>query len=148
MLGSLARKLRALGLDTAYLAPGDDAGAVALCRRQGRVLVTADAQLVLFARARGVEAVAVRGRSDAARIAELAAAARGAGIRLTRGDSRCSLCNGPLASLGRADVEGEVAPAIAARHRAFSCCTLCGHLYWKGTHWKKLRSLGRLLDRS
>ena len=50
MLGSLARKLRALGFDTAYYKSGDDLGIITLAARSSRIILTADRSLASLAR--------------------------------------------------------------------------------------------------
>ncbi len=145
MLGSLARKLRATGFDTVYYAAGDDDGALRLCRRQRRALVTADRALASSAVHKGVSSLLVGGRDDTARVSSMVQAANLAGLRLLPGAPRCSACNGRLSSRKVNDVRGELPSSVAALHREFYSCSRCGQLYWKGSHWKKLRSIRRLL---
>ena len=146
MHGSLARKLRALGFDSSYYARGGDSGIIGLAAREGRVILSSDRALVARASTGGVPAVLLEGRSDGSRISEISAGASRLGIPLRRGDSLCSLCGGDLVTLSRADVAGLVPPSVEGRHRLFFRCASCGHLYWRGGHWKKLRSLARRLE--
>ncbi|MDG6946277.1 MAG: hypothetical protein JRN40_02315 [Nitrososphaerota archaeon] len=148
MLGSLARKLRALGFDTTYYRSGGDAQLLKLAAMEGRVVLTSDRALADSAAAKGVAAVLLRGGSDRRRLSEIAAAAGPLGFELARGDPFCSLCGGVLERVGWGDVSGMVPASVKRRHREFFRCVACGHPYWKGTHWKKLRSLaGRLGQR-
>ena len=146
MLGSLARKLRAFGLDTAYYRTGDDSGIVQLARSEGRMIITADRGLAALARSRGVAALLATGRTDGARISSLVDSARSAGLPIVRGPALCSLCGGSLEAISRADAASSVSPSILRRHRIFLRCMSCGHLYWRGSHWKKLRRLERAFD--
>lgn len=146
MLGSLARKLRVLGFDTAYYKSGDDSGIIRLAAESGRVILTADRALGALAARRGVNAVVLTGRSDGSRVKALVKTARLAGFSLHKGDPLCSLCNGELERLGRDDVAGKVPRSVEARHRLFYECRSCGKVYWKGGHWKKLRSFERMLE--
>ncbi len=145
MLGTLARKLRALGFDTSYYGKGDDAGILWLALAEGRVLITSDRPLVERARSRGLTALLLTGKKDTNRIASLVGLAKFYGVPLTRGDSLCSICGGRLEPLRRADVSGKVPPMVVKRHRIFFRCFDCGRYYWKGSHWKKLRWLERIL---
>ena len=145
MLGSLARKLRALGFDTSYYRSGGDAQLVRLAATEGRVILTSDLELAGFARARGVPAILLRGESDGRRLSEIAAAAGPLGLALVTGDPLCSLCGGVLERVTKAEVSAEVPAGVQRSHRVFFRCVTCGQVYWKGSHWKKLRSLaGRL----
>ena len=145
MLGSLARKLRAFGFDTPYFKEGDDAALISLAREEKRVLLTSDGSLSRRARSRHVPALLITGSKESQRISSLRAAAKVAGIRIESGTRRCSVCNGRLRALRRADVSGSVPASVERRHRLFFQCVECGHRYWRGTHWKKLRWLERRL---
>lgn len=145
MLGSLARKLRALGYDTTYYGKGEDAALVGQAKREGRVILTADRQLASWASSRVPKVILVTGRNDGSRIRAIGQAARASGIKLVSGDSLCSLCGGEMEPLTKKDVVGRVPPPVGRRHRLFYRCRSCGQIYWRGTHWKKLRSLARRL---
>ena len=145
MLGSFARKLRALGFDTEYFREGGDDRALALASRECRVLLTADRGLASAAERSGVPVVVVEGRSDGGRLRSLVSGAAGAGVTLRSGDSRCSLCNGRLSRAQRGALSSELPGRVIASHRTFFRCTRCGKIYWKGSHWKKLRRLGGYL---
>jgi len=145
MHGSLARKLRAIGFDSAYYGRGEDSGIIELAAKGGRVILSSDRSLVTRASSCGLPAILLRGRSDGSRIREVSLGAAKLGILLNRGGSLCSLCGGELETLSRAGVSGLVPPSVERHHRLFFRCTSCGHLYWHGGHWKKLRSLTRQL---
>jgi uncharacterized protein with PIN domain len=148
MLGSLARKLRALGFDTAYYRSGDDSGIMALAALSGRIMLTADRSLASLASGRGLKAVLLVGTNDNQRVRAIAKAASDMGFPLTRGASLCSLCGSELERVRRVEVKGQVPPSVEIRHRVFYRCVSCKKLYWRGSHWKKLRSLGRELKMS
>jgi len=145
MLGSLARKMRALGFDTLYYSAGDDGGIMRIARSAGRVILTADRSLAERARTGRASVLLISGKRDSRRLASLLIAAKSSGISLVRGEPLCSLCNGDLQTMKRADVVGQVPPSVARRHRLFFKCAECGQYYWKGSHWKKLRWLERIL---
>jgi uncharacterized protein with PIN domain len=146
MLGSLSRKLRVLGFDTAYYRSGGDDALLVLASDEGRIILTSDRTLASLARARGVRALLVEGRNDRARIRSIVSAARASGVPLRRGDSLCSVCGATLLPLARSAALGLVPPTVGRRHRLFFRCSACGQVYWRGSHWKKLRSLARLIE--
>jgi len=146
MLGSLARKLRALGFDAAYYRSGEDAGLLERSVKEGRIILTADRSLAARAEAKGIKAIPVFGRTDGERVGAMAAGAVACGINLVRGDPLCSLCGGELRRARKDEISGEVPPAVWRRHRLFFECTECGQLYWRGSHWKKLMSLAARLE--
>jgi hypothetical protein len=44
-----------------------------------------------------------------------------------------------LDALDAAPADGEVPPAVRARHDAFWRCPSCRRVYWRGSHWRRLR---------
>jgi uncharacterized protein len=146
MLGSLSRKLRALGFETSYYKEGDDMGLLKLCKDEDRILLTADRSLASMAKSKGISVFLVLGRRDSTRLAQLGSAASAEGLELVKSGPFCSVCGGNLMRARRAEVTGKVPLSVQARHRAFFECVTCGRYYWKGSHWKKLRWLGRRLS--
>jgi uncharacterized protein with PIN domain len=148
MLGSLARKLRALGFDAAYYRSGGDSDLLGLALREGRIILTADRSLVARADAKGARAILLAGTSDGERVGSLARGAAARGMALVRGEPLCSLCGGALRTVEKGEASGKVPPAVVRSHRLFFECSSCGQMYWRGSHWKKLMSLARRLKRS
>lgn len=146
MLGSLARKTRAFGFDTVYLKDTQDKEMTKKAKSDRRILLTADRALASFARDRGVATFLLSAETDAGRLKEIRVQASAEGVPLVRGDSLCSLCNGKLEPLGPEALEGDVPEEIRAHHKLFFRCEDCGHVYWRGEHWKKLRRLGAVFD--
>lgn len=148
MLGSLARKLRAFGFDTSYYRGGEDSDLIRLASSDGRIVLSSDKSLVDRARARKLAALLITGGTEGKRISSLGSGAIDAGLMLSRGEPRCSVCNGNLERIPRAKVKGRVPPLVETRHRLFYRCLACGKYYWRGSHWKKLRWLERQLGES
>jgi uncharacterized protein len=148
MLGSLARKLRIFGFDTAYFKEGEDAELETLARSQRRIILTSDRLLFAHSRARGLRAVLVSGRTDRARLLSVRAQV-GAGQDLWIGAetaSRCAACNGELVRIGKEEATAaKLPPRVLARHRLFFRCTACSRFYWRGGHWGRLRRLSSSL---
>ncbi|MDG6898659.1 MAG: hypothetical protein JRN24_02865 [Nitrososphaerota archaeon] len=143
MLGSLARKLRAFGFDALFYREGGDERLIKAARESGRVVVTADRTLSATLARKGLGVLLVEGKTDSFRIGVLLARAAEKGMRLEPGDPRCSVCNGRLRGVRRAEVTARLPDYIVGRHRLFEECAACHKLYWRGSHWKKLRSQRR-----
>jgi uncharacterized protein len=145
MLGSLARKLRIFGFDTAYFKEGDDSALVKLARRESRVILTSDKALFGGASRLGIPTLLVVGRSDGTRLAAVARAFR---LDLKHRESRCAKCNGVLTKVGKQEAKDAAVPArVVARHRIFYRCTSCSSVYWRGGHWVRLRRLSSTIRR-
>ena len=147
MLGSLARKLRIFGFDTLYFREGKDSELKALARRQGRTILTSDSDLFRSSIGGGLNAFLIVGRTDRARLLSLQ---KQTGMALARKGpgraSRCAVCNGELSVVSKSQISNEdVPPKVLERHRLFFQCRSCSRLYWRGSHWKRLRPLSRAL---
>ncbi|MGI5377860.1 Mut7-C RNAse domain-containing protein [Streptomyces sp. CA-251387] len=132
-LGTLARRLRLLGVDTAY--ESTDIGDPALAAR------SAAEQRVMLSRDRGL----LRRR-------ELWA---GAFVYSTRPDeqlrdvldrfrpelrpwTRCTACNGLLKEATKEEVADQLEGGTQRSYDVFAQCGQCGRAYWKGAHHEQL----------
>jgi len=134
-LGTLARYLRLLGFDTLYRNDYDDHEIVRLAHDQSRIILTRDKGLLKHtAVTRGRW---IRHTRPIDQLRETLAAFDLAAI--ARPFTRCALCNGGLRRLARRSVSTLVPARVRERHDKFARCTLCGHIYWPGTHTVRLR---------
>jgi uncharacterized protein with PIN domain len=139
MCGGLARWLRALGVDTSY-APGiDDALLVQQAQAERRTVVSSDHKLFERRLFTSGELSGVLMPVGLPLNEQVHFVARH--LKLTVGFPRCMLCNGTLAAVDR----GEVADVVPARSliwaREFFRCAACGHVYWDGTHWRRIQAV-------
>ncbi|MGW2820649.1 Mut7-C RNAse domain-containing protein [Streptomyces sp. NPDC001443] len=135
-LGTLARRLRLLGVDTAY--ESTDIGDPALAAR------SAAEQRVMLSRDRGL----LRRR-------ELWA---GAFVYSTDPDdqlrdvldrfapelrpwTRCTACNGLLKEATKDEVADQLKHGTQASYDVFAQCRECGRAYWKGAHHEQLEAI-------
>ncbi|MBO0872192.1 MAG: Mut7-C RNAse domain-containing protein, partial [Pseudonocardia sp.] len=127
-LGALARRLRLLGIDTAYQRDAEDDTLVRIASGQRRVLLTKDRGL-LMRRALWAGAY-VRGDRPGDQLADV----------LDRFDpplaphSRCPTCNGELVAVAKEAVLGGLRPGTRRSYHRFTRCARCGQVYWRGAH--------------
>ena len=134
-LGTLARYLRLLGFDTLYRNDYDDHEVVRLAHEQSRIILTRDKGLLKHAAvARGRW---IRHTRPLEQLRETLAAFDLGGS--ARPFTRCALCNGSLRPLARRSVVSLVPAGVRERHDKFARCTLCGRIYWPGTHTMRIR---------
>jgi uncharacterized protein len=131
-LGSLARRLRLLGVDTAYSNDADDADLVERAGRERRVLLTQDRGL-LMRRALWAGAY-VRGHGAGAQLADVLDRFAPPLAPWTR----CSACNGELVEVEKAEVADRLEPGTRRCYERFSRCRSCGRVYWRGAHGRRL----------
>ncbi|MFE3518150.1 Mut7-C RNAse domain-containing protein [Streptomyces sp. NPDC059166] len=135
-LGTLARRLRLLGVDAAYESEdiGDPALA-ALSARQKRVLLSRDRGLL---RRREIWAGAYvysdqpdeQLRDTLGRFAPALAPW-----------TRCTACNGALAEADKESVSGRLEQGTQAGYDVFAQCADCGRVYWRGAHHARLEAI-------
>ena len=133
MLGRLAKWLRLLGYDTAYSPDVDDNELVRLARAQGRILLTRDREL---ARRRGLNCILVESDELEEQLQQVAAELH---LETERPFSRCPVCNTPLREVEKSAVKGRVPPYVFRTKEYFSLCPECDRVYWRGSHWARIR---------
>jgi uncharacterized protein with PIN domain len=134
-LGTLARRLRLVGVDCAYSNDAGDDDLIAQANGEHRVLLTQDRGLL---------------RRRSLRF--------GGYVRGTRPDqqlrdvlerfapplapwTRCTACNGRLCGAGKADVERLLQPGTRRTYHEFARCPDCGRVYWRGAHSQRLERI-------
>lgn len=134
MLGSLAKKLRLLGIDTAYSSDADDSELKYLVRFQSRILLTRDTNL---SKELGALAWLVTGKDSREEFLSITK-------KLSAVDcqpdpfSRCLECNDELVLLDRTRVRDKVPPYVLESRDTFRGCPSCGRVYWEGTHSERM----------
>lgn len=135
-LGTLARRLRLLGVDAAY--ESEDIGDPALAAR------SADERRVLLSRDRGL----LHRREIWA----------GAYVYSDRPDdqlrdvlgrfaphlapwTRCTACNGPLKAADKDTVSDHLEHGTRKSYDVFAQCTECDRVYWRGAHHARLEAI-------
>ncbi len=136
-LGRLARLLRLLGLDALHANGYRDDELAQLARREGRILLTRDRELLK--RSVVEHGYWVRSSEPLAQAREvlLRFGLRGSVAPFTR----CLLCNGLLHGVTKEEVQEEVPPRVAAWREVYLRCRGCGKVYWEGTHYPRLQDL-------
>jgi uncharacterized protein with PIN domain len=136
-LGGLARLLRMAGFDTLYDNNIDDPTVEALSENEGRIALTRDRELL---KRRGVtHGCYVRALKPAEQFGEifrrldLAASARPFTL--------CLACNAPLRAVPKAEVVDRLPPAVRAAHEEFLTCATCHGVFWRGSHWRRMKAL-------
>jgi len=141
MLGRLAKWLRILGYDTAYLSPAEDNALVRLARAEGRILLTRDTEL---ARRRGLRVLLIESERVEEQVRQVL---NDLGLTTEGSFSRCPLCNIPLEELDGEAVADRVPSYVLRTQERFSRCPGCGRIYWRGTHWARMRERIEALQR-
>ncbi len=132
MLGKLARFLRMIGQDVIYFADADDDFIIYSAKETRRILLTRDVRLYQSARLLGIPAVLVCSNHVKEQLKEVIEATK----LVPEKAKRCIVCNAPLKSVERCEIEGLVPEFVWMRNSEFWICEGCGKVYWRGSHIK------------
>lgn len=143
-LGRLARYLRLLGFDTRYDRSADDDGLVQVSRGEGRILLTRDREMLM--RAAVDHGHFIRSDDPWRQILDVARRYDLAGW--IDPFTRCLKCNDLIYPIDKAEIEHRLEPGTRRHFDRFWECRSCGNLYWRGSHYQRLRGLVAEIDRS
>jgi uncharacterized protein with PIN domain len=134
-LGALARRLRLLGVDTAYTVDADDDELVVIAETTNRILLTKDRGLL---RRRAVARAAyVYGDNPDDQLRDICARFALVGAPWTR----CMACNGLLQPARKVDVEHLLEAGTRRCFDDFARCPDCRRVYWHGAHAARLEAI-------
>jgi uncharacterized protein with PIN domain len=139
MLGKLTRWLRMLGHDVKYSNELNDAELSVIAKKERRTLLTKDLELYQRAIAKGINAFYLEGRTEAERLSELAKRFK-IPLVIDLKNSRCPRCNTKLRSTPKEKLAGKVEKNTFTYYDDFWECPKCGHIYWQGAHWGRIRA--------
>ncbi len=134
-LGALARRLRLVGIDTAYANDASDDALIGQANAERRILLTQDRGL-LHRRALWLGGYVYGTRPDD-QFADVL-------DRFTpplAPWTRCPACNGLLATIPKTEAEPLLQPGTRRTYQVFARCGNCGQVYWRGAHAKRLEAL-------
>ncbi|NMH99571.1 Mut7-C RNAse domain-containing protein [Pseudonocardia acidicola] len=134
-LGALARRLRILGLDTAYRNDADDDALVHQSTAEHRLLLTQDRGLL---KRRALWAGAyVRGAHPGDQLTDVL----GRFAPPLAPWTRCAGCNGELDAVDKREIADRLPPGTRRRYDRFTRCRECGRVYWRGAHSRRLDAI-------
>ncbi|HEY7324854.1 MAG TPA: Mut7-C RNAse domain-containing protein [Streptosporangiaceae bacterium] len=133
-LGTVARRLRLIGVDAAYDRDADDDHLIEQANASRRVLLTQDRGLL---RRHSLWLGAyVRGTGPDDQFADVLSRFAPPLAPWTR----CTACNGLLVPAAKADVAPQLEPGTRQTYESFSRCDSCGRVYWRGAHSRRLQA--------
>jgi uncharacterized protein with PIN domain len=136
-LGTLARRLRLLGFDTLYSNRFHDHEIALFASSERRIVLTRDINLLMWCDV--VYGCWVRSQDPDRQLPDVLD--HFALRPWIQPFHRCTVCNGLIERVERADVRDAVKPEIWEYHQKFYRCSSCGRIYWKGTHFQRMEQL-------
>lgn len=134
-LGTLARRLRLLGIDAAWRHDATDTDLIAQALEEGRVVLTRDRGLLLRRAARN--GAYVRGNNPDDQLADVL-------DRFTpplAPWTRCPTCNARLQHVEKSEIVDLIQPGTKRNYNEFAQCPACGRVFWQGAHHNRLQRI-------
>lgn len=134
-LGRLAAYLRMLGFDTLYSRDYSDEDLARISSLEGRVLLTRDVGVLK----RNVVTNGYWIRTTIPRQQVIEIVRRFDLVSLIVPFRRCVHCNGILHIISKSSVLHRLLPETEQHFDEFYICEACNQLYWKGSHYRRMR---------
>jgi uncharacterized protein with PIN domain/sulfur carrier protein ThiS len=133
-LGRLAGYLRMLGFDTWYRRDAGDEELATISSDEGRILLTRDSGLLK--RNIVTRGYFVQTTDPARQVVEVLQ--RFDLVPKTQPFRRCIHCNAILQPANKEEVLDRLLPETRRYYDEFFQCPRCGHIYWKGSHYRRM----------
>jgi SpoIID/LytB domain protein len=132
--GKLAKWLRFIGIDTLSVVDDDQATAERIALKTGRIIVTRSEKYKNRKKIRSIilkEETLDRQIMEIDQLIDLRSKIKPFG--------RCSVCNSELIPVDKKKVKNRIPPFVHKTHNIFYLCPKCDKIYWKGTHYSRIR---------
>jgi uncharacterized protein with PIN domain len=140
-LGTLARRMRLLGIDAAYEPDNDDPQLAARSAMEHRELLSRDRGLLF--RKNVHDGALIRSGDVEAQLEDVLSRFAPTLSPWTR----CLRCGALLAEVPASAVATQLEPGTRRTYSSFSQCTRCQRVYWRGAHGPRLEALVRRATR-
>lgn len=134
-LGKLARLLRLLGFDVAYRNDYSDPEIARISVDKNRILLTRDRRLLF--RKEITHAYCLRSTDPKQQLKEvLKHFDLYAQVNSFR---RCADCNGKIGTVEKGEIIDQLEPKTILYYNQFYRCEYCKKIYWKGSHYERIK---------
>jgi uncharacterized protein with PIN domain len=138
-VGRLARWLRIAGFDTLFINDLDDNRLVRIALKEDRVLLTKDTHILKrrVAATGRLKVLLIEGEEVKGQVRQVVKTFNL--VNEVKPFTLCLECNKPLVSKKKEEVEGLVPPYVFQTQTQYMQCPECRRVYWRGTHWERMR---------
>lgn len=136
MLGRLAKWLRVVGYDVIYLKSGEDFELVKLAEAEDRMILTRDSKLVENEKIKNF--IFIKSEDLEKQIRQVM---KELNLRIDEDKlfSRCTICNVMISEVEKESIKDLVPEYVYKTQDEFYQCKVCRRVYWKGSHYEKMR---------
>ena len=138
-VGKLARWLRIMGYDTLFFNNINDEQLISIALKEERVILTRDTQLMRRRLVSNGELKVILVQNDNPK-EQLCQIRQQLKLNSYPGQfTRCLECNQSLIPKTREEVKDLVPPYVFRTQSQYMQCPSCLRVYWRGTHWQRMR---------
>ncbi|MFB5620074.1 MAG: Mut7-C RNAse domain-containing protein [Nitrosopumilus sp.] len=139
MLGNVARKLQLIGFDSEYKSNIDDLQLIEKAKREQRVIISKDRELIIKAKKQGIISVHITKENEVEQFLEILEQIP-LELDAVSGDrARCTKCNSSTSQIDKSKISGKIPQKVSEFNDKFWKCDNCDQIYWEGTHIKKIQ---------
>jgi uncharacterized protein len=142
-LGKLAKLLRMLGFDTAYNNTYNSAQLVLIAAEQNRILLSRNKDIATMVGARTLVISSEKPIEQLKQVIE-SFHLHSLAIPFTR----CLVCNGIVKRVRKEAIQDRLEQNTNAFYNEFWQCTSCRRIYWRGSHYERMKNWLNMLDQS
>ena len=138
-VGRLARWLRMMGYDSLFFNEADDEELITIGLRERRVVLTKDTQIMLrrVVTTGRLKALLIEGDDIKDQLRQVVRELNLDPVR--RQFTLCLECNEPLVPRKKEEVKDLVPPYVFSTQSRYVQCPRCHRIYWRGTHWQRMK---------
>jgi len=137
--GKLARWLRIMGYDALFFNSIDDAQLIDIALKEGRVVLTKDTQILKRRAVTNGQLRVILPRNDDPK-EQLRQVVEELNLDCClRQFTRCLECNQILVPRSKEEVKELVPPYVFRTQTQYMQCPACLRVYWRGTHWQRMK---------
>ena len=146
MLGNIAKKLRIMGFDCMYDANIDDGELIKQAKKEKRVVISKDFDLVKKSSNFGVRSVFLEKRDEFEQLYEIILKLNLKKIEINGDNARCPKCNSKTKFIKKEFVSNKLPNGVLDHNEKFWICRNCDKVFWEGSHIINLKKLAERLN--
>ena len=146
MLGNIAKKLRLMGYDSKYLANIEDDELINQAKKDNRIIISRDEDLIRKSLKLGLAAIFVKNRQEIEQFHEIIKKSNLKKFEMNGDRARCPNCNSKTESVDKKNIHKKIPNKVLEYHEKFWECKVCDKIFWEGTHIQNLQKFVRKLN--
>ena len=146
MLGNIAKKLRVMGFDCMYDAKIDDKELIRVAKRDNRIVISRDFELVQKSSKLGVRSVFLENKDEFEQLYQIISKLNLKKIEINGNNARCPKCNSKTEFIKKELVSNKLPNRILEQNEEFWICKNCDKIFWEGSHIINLKKLAKRLN--